>query len=145
FGVSGGQCVEIGRDATVRCADAEFSQLDGFFSIAQFRIKVGRVRPREAVERIEIFWFESERVLEKRFAVFPKAQLPRGERGQKPERAYARDGAARARENFRDAPRDDDENADRRNVSVAIGHRLTADLHDGDDRYERAEIPKPAD
>jgi len=73
FGVRGGQRVEIGRDAPVRCADAAFSQLDGFFSIAQFRIKVGRVRPREAIERAEIFRFEGERVLEKRFGVFPKA------------------------------------------------------------------------
>ena len=145
FGVSGGQRVEIGRDAPVRCADAAFSQLDGFFSIAQFRIKVGRIRPREAIERVEIFRFDGERVLEKRFAVFPKAQLPRGKRGQNRERRYARDSADPARQNFRDAPRDDDENADRRNVGVAIGHRLTADLHDADDRHERAEIPKPAD
>ena len=46
---------------------------------------------------------------------------------------------------FRGPPGDDDENADQRNIGIAVGHRLYAHLHQADHRHQRAQIPAPAD
>ena len=42
-------------------------------------------------------------------------------------------------------PRQRDEDADQRDVRVAVGHRLRADLDEADHRHERPEVPEPAD
>src|SRR5207244_1048773 len=42
------------------------------------------------------------------------------------------------------APNEHDENADRRQISIAIRHGLETDLHDANYRNQHAQIPKPA-
>src|ERR1035441_6173565 len=53
--------------------------------------------------------------------------------------------AALARKKFRRRPHEGHHRADERQISIAVGHRLFADLHNADDGQRRAEIPKPAD
>ena len=42
-------------------------------------------------------------------------------------------------------PRNRQEHADQREIGIAVGHPLCADLHDADHRHERPQIPGPAD
>ena len=92
-----------------------------------------------------------ERVAEKRFAVAPEAQLVfRGENaggqnqnGQSPrEHGFGNLKSRRANRNA--GKSDGDKNADGRQVTVTVGQRRAADLHEADDRHEHAEKPQPA-
>ena len=53
--------------------------------------------------------------------------------------------AASAPQQVGNPPRHDDEQADERDVRVAIGDRLAADLDEADDWNERDQIPQPSD
>ena len=57
--------------------------------------------------------------------------------------ASARRVLGSARE-FSNAPGQDEEQPEGREVGVAVGHGLAADLHQADDRHERAQEPEPA-
>src|SRR5579871_568570 len=43
-----------------------------------------------------------------------------------------------------ESPHDQGDDTDQRNVGVAVGHRLVADLHQSDDGNQRSEKPEPA-
>ena len=49
-----------------------------------------------------------------------------------------------SRRQFRPAPDQHDVDADHRDIGVAIGHALSADLDQPDNGHQRAEIPEPA-
>src|SRR5258708_31139719 len=91
--------------------------------------------------------FES--VTEHGKAVFPVGSLPPSEPGEENQ-----EKSCGSRENFRalrkarrifcDPPDGQYENSDERDVGVAVGHGLAADLDEADDRHQTAEIPQPA-
>src|SRR5947209_4586950 len=84
---------------------------------------------------------DGESVREKRVSIFPVADLVKGNRSE-----YNNDHRRGRNEDFfRDSncPNDCDEQSDVREIRVSIGNRLSADLHDSDDRYESADEPEP--
>jgi hypothetical protein len=92
----------------------------------------------------------AERVLEERTGVPPERALPGGERAE-PERDRDRRDGERGREPRAPlaAPsrleRRGRREPDDREIRVAVGERLRADLHDADHRHEDAGEPQPAD
>ena len=87
-----------------------------------------------------------DRVLAQRERALPEAGLTPGERGQHGDRRDAENARdAPVSEQGLDRPHEHHEHAEQRHVRVAVGHRLTADLHEPDDWDERARIEEPAD
>ncbi len=103
----------------------------------------------EIAVREEVPRGHGERVLEERPTIAPIGRLDAslgdaradGEHGGSSEDDLA---MGHALEQVPCAPADDHEQADQGQIRVMIGHRLSADPHDADDRNEGAEVPEPA-
>src|ERR1700675_2900894 len=82
-------------------------------------------------------------------AVFPVGGLPPGESCEKnqEESGYAGENFGALQEPQRilsDPPDDQHKNSNERDVGIAVGHSLAADLHESDHRHQAAEIPQPS-
>ena len=90
-----------------------------------------------------------ERAREEHAAVGPVSDIVRGDqRAREQQDAGRADREPRMRRSWMHlarAPRDHHAQADHRQVHVAVGHRLVADLDEPDDRHEHADEPEPAD
>src|SRR5262249_59944643 len=104
------------------------------------RVEPARAREREAEVHVRdgVARGRLERVGEERLRVAPGADLPpgrgaeggEGREGERTERA----ARARAGREVARAPADGDREPDERQVRIAVGRRLSADLHDPGDR-----------
>ena len=89
-------------------------------------------------------------VAEKRDIVTPEVQLPvrehqAGRQRQTGDGANDRSGNLKPFSAVANAQRQRQKNSDAREISVTVGHRRAADLHQANHRHKRSQKPEPAD